>query len=459
MTDMTQPSIQQHYGRLISLTLPCPDVSLAHFLMLAKGQPRFYWESSRDSVAFAGFGTAVEIMEWGTDRFTKVQDKARDLFTDAIIDDANQPLTAPRLFGGFAFRDDFVPDNTWADFTPAHFVLPHYQLVSIDGEKWLTLNTQLPHDENPDEIIPELRQALQDRITWLQAQPIIEDTDAQTPTNVAYPMPYDDWAHIITSSTTRMKNKEFKKVVLSRVAEVTFNERINVDNALRYLADTYAESYRFLFEPRPYHAFYGASPELLVSVDGATIQTMGLAGSIGRGKTAEEDEHFAQTLLNSPKDSYEHQLVIDQIEQRLSPITSDLMIGETGILALSNIQHIHTPVHGTLKNPQGILPILAQLHPTPALGGTPRDIAMQIIRESETVPRGWYAAPVGWIDRNLDGNFTVAIRSAIAQEKRVWMYAGAGIVADSEPEKEWNETALKFRPMLNALGINEDILV
>jgi menaquinone-specific isochorismate synthase len=99
------------------------------------------------------------------------------------------------------------------------------------------------------------------------------------------------------------------------------------------------------------------------------------------------------------------------------------------------------------------------LHPTPALGGDPRDLAMQVIAEAEPVPRGWYAAPVGWIDRNLDGQFTVAIRSAVAQEKRVWMYAGAGIVAESIPQKEWDETALKFRPMLDALAIKDKVNV
>ena len=91
--------------------------------------------------------------------------------------------------------------------------------------------------------------------------------------------------------------------------------------------------------------------------------------------------------------------------------------------------------------------------PTPALGGSPRHLAMQFIQEAEPVTRGWYGAPVGWIDHNLDGAFAVAIRSAVAQEKRVWLYAGAGIVSDSIPQKEWDETALKFRPMLEALGM------
>jgi menaquinone-specific isochorismate synthase len=129
------------------------------------------------------------------------------------------------------------------------------------------------------------------------------------------------------------------------------------------------------------------------------------------------------------------------------------------IYRLSNIQHLYTPIEGQLKQETGILPLVETLHPTPALGGTPRHLAMEFIRQAEPVPRGWYAAPIGWIDCHLDGEFGVAIRSAVCQDRRVWLYAGGGIVADSIPRKEWDETALKFKPMLNALGIGETVHV
>ena len=147
--------------------------------------------------------------------------------------------------------------------------------------------------------------------------------------------------------------------------------------------------------------------------------------------------------------------MVEKLRERLGRMTGTLHVAETGIYRLSNIQHLYTPITGHLQESGGVLPVVAALHPTPALGGDPRRRAMQVIRESEPVPRGWYAAPVGWLDRHMDGQFAVAIRSAVAQEQRVWLYAGAGIVAESVPEKEWAETALKFRPMLDALGIRE----
>jgi menaquinone-specific isochorismate synthase len=251
-----------------------------------------------------------------------------------------------------------------------------------------------------------------------------------------------------------MRNGPLNKVVLSRVCEIRYAQKVDVDGALAYLNTAYPDCYRFLFEPRPFHAFYGASPELIVGVNGRSLQTMGLAGSIGRGTTPAEDEALAQELLNSAKNQHEHALVVESIRRRLDPLTSQLDIAnQPSILRLGYIHHLFTPIHAILKQANGVLPILQNLHPTPALGGQPRELAMPFISQAEPVPRGWYGAPVGWLNHNLDGAFSVAIRSAITQDRRVWFYAGAGIVADSDPQAEWEETELKFRPMLQALGM------
>ncbi len=453
--DVTYTSIPSQYGRLISTHIPCPDLTLAQFLQSARGQERFYWESSRDDVAFAGTGVALEIMGYGADRFETIRHNAIELFADAIVLDEQEALAAPRLFGGFSFRDDFVPDVAWSDFPPAHFVLPHYQMIRLGDVTWLAINAHIPYGEPPQALLPDLKEALQAKIAELQAyeSPPLPETK-QTALN--YPMPYETWENHITDATRRMKNGEFNKVVLSRVAEIRFDKPVNTDGALHFLADKYPETYRFLFEPRPHSAFYGATPELLASVKGTHFETMALAGSIRRGTTPEEDKAYGEELLNSPKDSYEHQVVIDGIQSRLAPLAKSIDTGKTGIMTLSNIQHIHTPISAELKRDDGIIPLVEALHPTPALGGDPREIAMDAIGQYEPVPRGWYAAPVGWIDREMNGQFGVAIRSAIAQDKRVWLYSGAGIVADSVPQKEWDETALKFVPMLNALGISSE---
>ncbi len=263
---------------------------------------------------------------------------------------------------------------------------------------------------------------------------------------------------MIDGVTARERAGELDKVVLSRVCELRYRDRVDVDDALDYLRDQYAGTYIFLFEPSPYLAFYGATPELLVRVAGRSVETMALAGSIKRGATSAEDDALAQELLDDPKNRVEHAFVADAIRERLTPLTDALDIADApGVLRLSNIQHLYTPVRGQLKRKLGVLPLVETLHPTPAMGGVPQALALETISAVEPVPRGWYASPVGWIDDQLDGAFSVAIRSAISQKERVWLYAGAGIVADSEPQKEWDETALKFKPMLNALGVRDHV--
>ncbi|MBK8025725.1 MAG: isochorismate synthase [Chloroflexi bacterium] len=439
---------------LVSLSCRCDGLSPQAMLASARDRERFYWHE--DGLAFVGVGLAAEITAWGDRRFAAVEEKARALFQGVRVLDESEPLAQPRLFGGFSFQSDFVTEHTWAQFAPAYFVLPHYQLFQRGDETWLTLNVQLGPDEPIDE--EALRAALDEACSALRSSEGIHTIQSQ-PLRIDYPMPLSEWTRLIESAVSRMRDGDLKKVVLARVAELRFAGRVQVEAALDYLDASYPGTYRFLFEPIPHLAFFGATPELLVCVQGTSIETMALAGSIKRGGAQAEDDALAAAILADPKERHEHALVVDGIRERLGPLSARLDIPpEPAVLRLKNIQHLHTPISGTLREATGVLPLVEALHPTPAMGGSPRIEALEFIRRMEPVPRGWYAAPVGWIDSHLDGKFAVAIRSAVSQQDRVWLYAGAGIVADSQPSREWEETALKFRPMLNALGASIDVL-
>ncbi len=445
--------LNRRYGRLLSCSLPCSGISFEDFLASADGQARFFWESRNNHLAFAGMGAAVELMAWGSGRYRKIIRDARQLYTQARIADSAPAGTGPRLFGGFSFRSDFTPDNTWSIYAPAHFVLPHYQLVNLKGETWLTINTQIPMEDDPEALVSDLHAALREKISQLQADSGGTTSELQAPLqSVRYPMSFDMWRAMIQHATARIQAGEMNKVVLARAAELRFEQRLRLLPILNHLSQHYGNCTRFLFEPRSRYAFYGASPELLASARGKRIETMSLAGSSERGSSGEEDLRLGKALLRSHKNRQEQLIVSDKIRDRLLPLTDRLEIAPPGLLKLKHIQHLHSPIRGRLRRATGILPLVETLHPTPALGGDPRADAMRLIRELEPIPRGWYGAPVGWIDAKLDGDFAVAIRSAVAQESRAWIYAGAGIVRDSQPEAEWEETALKFRPMLDAHG-------
>jgi menaquinone-specific isochorismate synthase len=261
------------------------------------------------------------------------------------------------------------------------------------------------------------------------------------------------WPYLVNEATQRIRRGELDKVVLARARHVQAERPVDPVVALAHLAQNYPDCYRFLFEPVPGHAFYGATPELLVQIKDATLYTVAMAGSIKRGSSPEEDEVLAAQLMANPKERHEHALVVEAIEENLRPLAETLDVpDQPGLCRLTNIQHLKTPIQGRLPEKERILGVIEVLHPTPAVGGRPRDIALGMIPQMEPTPRGWYAAPIGWLDRHGNGMFSVAIRSAVSVRGESLLYAGAGIVADSQPEKEWHETQLKFRPLQEALN-------
>jgi menaquinone-specific isochorismate synthase len=472
--------------RIICLFTAARDLDPLVFLRQAQGSERFFWSEPRsqtaDPLVLAGAGIAAEIIVppvlaadddngrgLADDRFRTVVEQARHLFRDAYIheigdgsrrsgDDAGliNPLLRPRLFGGFAFQDDFTPDNTWSVFNPAHFVLPHYLLIERQGNRYLAINALL----SPHEDLPAAIQALEEALLARLALPAKSEPAAGhgPPAERHYPTDRSLWTVMVDSARDEIAAGRLEKVVLSRVCEIKDEAPIDAVDALERLNAAGHDCYRFLFEPVPHHAFFGATPELLARLQGRSVETMALAGTTGRGKSVEEDERLTQGLLASGKDRYEHQLVVDAITTQLGDLMDVLEFDpQPEILKLPNVQHLHTSITGNLHQEPGggVLDLVRRLHPTPAMGGVPVAGAIRFLRRTEPVPRGWYAGPIGWIDDRLDGVFAVAIRSAVTQHRRAWLYAGAGIVAESHAEREWAETALKFRTMLAALGVEE----
>lgn len=467
---------------LFSVTIPAPLLDWRTFLRASSGLERLYWAApagARRWARLAGSGVAAQLrvlpgvdgLAAERDLYTAIQNEAVTLFEGAQMyaaeesdarphrqDEMTTVPGAPRLFGGFAFQMEFVPDNTWSAYHPAQFILPHFLLTETEDGTWLTIHATDHFGQDPADVAGELLAALRARYAMLtgsvagREQPA-RDKGIMGPA-IRYPLSKPDWTTLVNRAMDEIAAGSLQKVVLARMAEVRQESPIDPLEALNYLHVAYPTCYRFLFEPVPGHAFFGASPELLVAKDGDEIETMALAGSIARGTTAAEDAALASALLASPKDGREHALVVDAIRSRLAPLVAEMSQPQRPtLLRFHNIQHLHTPIRATLppKSALSTLDLVRALHPTPALGGTPREQALQFLVDAEPAPRGWYAGPVGWIDAALDGEFTVAIRSAVAQHNRAWLYAGAGIVADSDPDSEWRETNLKFRPMLEAL--------
>jgi menaquinone-specific isochorismate synthase len=181
------------------------------------------------------------------------------------------------------------------------------------------------------------------------------------------------------------------------------------------------------------------------------VETGALAGTTGRGDTPEEDEWLARELMDDEKNRHEHELVADAIREQLDPFAASVAAGERRVRRLATVQHLETPITAELERDEHVLTLVKALHPTPAVGGLPPDRALETIRETERFDRGWYAAPVGWFDAAGYGSFAVALRSAVVRDATATLFAGVGIVGDSDPDREWDEVDLKYRPMLDEL--------
>ena len=242
------------------------------------------------------------------------------------------------------------------------------------------------------------------------------------------------------------------KAVLARRVATRAATELDIAAALRHLASSAPESTTFAFT-RDGTTFLGATPERLVRTVGRSFETVAIAGSAARGADADEDARLAAGLLASEKDREEHAVVVDTLRSGLAPIVESLHVAETpAILPLRHVQHLVTPITGTLRDEAGLLSLGGQLHPTPAVGGAPRDVALDLIAEHEGFDRGWYAGPIGWLGADGDGELMVALRCGLVAGRDATLFAGCGIVADSDPGREWDESRLKLRTMTTALG-------
>jgi menaquinone-specific isochorismate synthase len=261
----------------------------------------------------------------------------------------------------------------------------------------------------------------------------------------------EEWANRVQQVLRDIEAGKLAKLVLARKLELEANTPFSLTATLQYLLRNYHECTVFAFD-NGQSSFVGASPESLVRLEGDVTSLDCLAGTAVRGKTDEEDKAISEELMADSKERREHSTTVTMVLDALSEVCRDLKWDKTPkIIKLRNVQHLGTSFSGRVNPDSDILNLLDLLHPTPAVGGAPTRLALDVIRKIEG-DRGWYAAPVGWFDCKREGEFSVAIRSALLSSNRAVLFAGAGIVEGSDPEREFNETELKFQPLSMALA-------
>ncbi len=344
-----------------------------------------------------------------------------------------ESLGGPIAVGGFAYRPDRDPGGPWSGFPALLLRVPELAVMRVRGRTYATA------------LSPDAEALLELDVTGLRA-PAARKLEV---TAVRNPLA---WTAAVETAAGRLRAGGASKVVLAREILARGDGVVSAAMVARSLRAAYPSCFTYLITGADGTAFAGASPELLVRRSGDRAFSQPMAGSVARGSTDAEDERLARQLEHSAKDAVEHRVVSEFVVEALRPFARSVSARPPEVVRFTNIQHLATSVAAELLDPPAdALQLAAALHPTPAVGGWPRDAADRLIDELEGMERGWYAGGVGWIDGRGDGEFAVALRCGLLWEDGARLYAGVGVMPDSDPARELEETELKFKALLTAL--------
>ncbi len=435
-------------GRPSVVTLAAPaQESDPLAIALEAGPPFAYWEMPDRGFALAAAGKAHTIRTPAdAARFGTASAAVRDLASrthQAAVDGAER---APLLIGGFSF----APGSTWPGFPAGRLVLPELAYIQREpGNRVWMAATEVLAGADPAAVAGALMGRIRSarRVAPERVAPGVTDgrrADAIDLRDPGYLAGAGEAIRLI-------RDGDLMKVTLARRLDV--DHRPELGPFLAALRRIHGGCVIFAFARPGGAVFCGATPELLARVDGLTVRTLALAGTAPRGSSRSEDRRRARLLLSDSKELEEHTYVRSELMRRLSDRGFALDPPERiGVLELPGILHLATPISAVAPVGTGVLDVVGSLHPTPAVGGLPRDRATSWIAAHEPFDRGWYAGPVGYCDLSGNGEFHTALRSCLIEGNRTSLFAGAGIVSASQPEKELLETDLKLGALLPSLA-------
>jgi len=424
----------------LRVEVPVPAVDLLAWVDAQTIGPQVYWKGRGETEARAAVGLAFGI---DASSLNAVPSGTRQLL-------AGLPPNA-RLYGTARFAPDLDVATEWSDFGRVRFVLPRIELVSDGTSGTLALHLA------PGETVEDALAALEMVTDVPDAEPralaaLVGRRDAPD---------FDGWADAIELALDAFSQGDLRKVVLARRTQFTFDDGIGAAALLSRLEAATPRCFHTLVRPVPDGpAFVTASPERLFSLRGRALETEAVAGTRPRAAHDSDDDRLLDELLASPKDQREHAFVREAILNRLRPLADDIDVDDrASAMTLARGRHLYTGVRATLRPDTTPLDVLAALHPTPAVGGTPRTEALAAIATLEPFDRGLYAGPIGWIGRDAEGaeatEFAVGIRSGLVDGASLSLYSGAGIVEGSEAASEWAEIEHKIGDFARVLGLAE----
>jgi menaquinone-specific isochorismate synthase len=449
-----EQSLRQRHSLIFSLSQEIVPIDPLGVLQTAtKLNPNswhFYWENPKNQEAIVALGSTKSLKIEQGNRFTQSRIFIQACLEQIVkIGDNDLSCSGPHFFANFTFFDS--PKTNASPFPAATIVLPEFQIARKQNRSVFVANFNISDRVNLEYLLERLKENFETlhRSSRLGFNLSLNSAVQSAPnTQVHRP---EQFTTAVDSALRSIEKNHYSKIVLAHTLDVISPVPFHLAESINNLRQCHPDCYIFSTSNGTGTNFIGASPERLISIQEHQLVTDALAGSAPRGSTPAEDAKLAKKLLKSGKEKREHQAVSDFIHQRLGELGLNPTRSPLQLLQLSNIQHLWTTIQAPVPDRIHPLDIVAKLHPTPAVAGVPTPIACEQIRHYEPFDRSLYAAPLGWVDDRGNGEFIVGIRSALIQGDRAQLYAGAGIVAGSNPQKELAEVQLKLQTMLKAL--------
>ncbi len=405
----------------------------------------FYSEKPSGKKILFGINSILTIAEKGGKRFPSLEKKVTSLKEQFISNQRDFNFEIPLLLGSMKFAIEH-PDNDWKDFNDSHWFVPELLYMNNEEEYYLVYNVFVSPKINTEIIVPKFENALKQFLHL----PVREESKELRLLNKSGNEPKDKkkWKNQVNQALDKIEDGEIQKIVLSRKVELIFTADILIEPILKSLIENYPECTLFIFHNGK-SSFVGASPETLAKFQNNKMQIEILAGSAERGSDKTNDIKMENELLLNEKELNEHKFVVNYVIDSLQKSVETIDISQPSVKKLKNIQHLRSTINLNLNENNSFINLIGKIHPTPAVCGVPADTALNLIKKIENHQRGLYAGLIGWLNLRDEGEFVLAIRSALAVGNKLIAFAGCGIVKGSNPDTEFKETDLKLKPFLS----------
>lgn len=436
----------EYSNYILSFKLPScePDLSKKLDSLIVNFPKIFFMENAEQNYLIMGIGSALDIFDNGLGRFTSLSKQVSAIKHKVIFNLKDSENEFPFICGGMKFTSEHSRDE-WKDFNDSDWFIPEFIFLKISGEKNLIYNFVYQNSS-----ITAITENFSKKLNELfELEPKHDNKIPKVlSSNGLSPKDKKKWKLTAQSVIDKLSEQNISKVVLSRRVALTLSEQLNWNLMRNYFAENYPDSSIYFYHKNN-STFFGASPERLIKFHKRKLTVDIIAGSAVRGENSLEDKYLEEQMNSSKKLIAEHDFVLHQVKKSLSKYVSKILTDRMPFKKLKEIQHIHTLLQTEMLPEAKMFEIIDSLFPTAAVCGEPKEKALNLIKKFEDYDRGLYTGFIGWFNLKDEGEFIVGIRSALLNNKKLFAYAGVGILAESDPELEFQETELKLKTILN----------